>query len=145
MKTLKSTTHEKGFVLLVVYMAAIFICLFSIVFFARHQGAIQATERYQNRILAFNAAEAGIDFALRELSTNAAQLTATATTAYTSPTITLAHHAFQYITSPVAGRTDLRRVDSTGCAPNCTNTSRAYQTSQIAVYSRITAGTPPPS
>ena len=145
MRTLKSKSHEKGFVLLVVYMASIFLCLSSIVFFARHRVAIQATERYQNRVLAFNAAEAGIDFALRELATNATRLTATATTTYTSPTVALAHHAFQYVISPVAGRTDLRRIDATGCAPNCTNTSRAYQASNIAVYCRITAGTPPSS
>lgn len=145
MKSLKKAPGERGFVLLVVYIVVMFISIFSVAFFVRHQVAIQATERYQNRVLAFNAAEAGIDYALRELSTDATQRTATETTTYTSPTHSLGQHAFYYVISPVPDRTDLRRIDSKGCAPDCTSTSRAEQTSSIAVYSRITTGTPPAS
>jgi len=141
MKNLKTKNHEKGFVLLAVYMAAIFICLFSTVLFARHQVGIQATERYQNRVLAFNAAEAGIDFALKELTTDAARRTGTESTAYTSSNIALGQHAFRYTISPVTNQTTRRRIDATGCAPSCDNASRAYQTSQITVYAEIE--TPP--
>jgi len=144
MKSLKRT-HEKGFVLLVVYMVVIFVSIFSVVFFARHQVAIRATERYQNRVLAFNAGEAGIDFALRELSTNALRRTGTASTAYTSPDISLGQHAFRYTISPVAGQPMIRRIDAEGCAPDCDTDSRAYQISKIAVYASITEPAPPPS
>ena len=67
MKTLKSISNKKGFVLLVVYIVVVVVAIFAFAFFARHQAAMQGTERYQNRILAFNAAEAGIDAALRYL------------------------------------------------------------------------------
>jgi hypothetical protein len=125
-------------------MAAIFVCVFSVAFFARHQGAIQATERYQNRVLAFNAAEAGIDTALSDLTTNKdSRRTTTANTAYTSSTESLGQQAFHYTISPVidpdTGLTisTRRRIDSTGCAPSCDTTSRAHQTSQITVYAAL--------
>jgi type II secretory pathway pseudopilin PulG len=155
MKTLKARNHERGFILLAVYMAAIFICLFSTVLFARHQVAVQATERYQNRILAFNAAEAGIDSALSGLAATNSTLRGTPptdTTPSTNLIFQTPYYSFNNTTNTfgfkityVPGRSDLRRIDAKGCAPDCTNTSRADQTSDIAVYSRITAGSPPPS
>ncbi|MFH1799694.1 MAG: hypothetical protein ABH891_02440 [Candidatus Omnitrophota bacterium] len=143
MKNLKKRTHERGFVLLAVYMAAIFMCLFSVVLFARQQVAIQATERYQNRLLAFNAAEAGIDSALHELGASEALRTTTASTTSTSSVTPLGQHAFQYVISPVEDKSSMRRIDATGCAPDCDDTSRAYQTSQITVYADLISPTPP--
>ena len=143
MKTLHLPANERGFVLLAVYMVVIFISLFSVVFFARHQFAIQTTERYQNRTLAFNAAEAGIDYALRELATSATRRSTTATTTYTSSTSSLGQHTFQYTIAPVSGKSMMRRIDSTGCAPTCTTTSRAHQSTAITVYSEITTPAPP--
>ncbi|MFH1799691.1 MAG: hypothetical protein ABH891_02425 [Candidatus Omnitrophota bacterium] len=145
MKILKTVTNQKGFVLLVAYMVVIFVAIFSAVFFARHQVALQAMERYQNRVLAFNAAEAGIDFALRELATDPSRRTGTASTAYTSPDVTLGQHAFRYTISPVTGQSAIRRIDAEGCAPSCDADSRAYQTSNITVYSQITEPAPPPA
>lgn len=101
MKNQKTRTHEKGFVLLVVYIVVISVSIFSIVFFARHQAAIQATERYQNRILAFNAAEAGIDSALRDLAKDQVRQTQTANQAYTSADIPVIQGEFRYTISPV--------------------------------------------
>ncbi|MFA7254894.1 MAG: hypothetical protein WC133_02185 [Candidatus Omnitrophota bacterium] len=145
MKSLNALRNERGFVLLVVYVVAIFITVFSIALFARHRAAIQATERYQNRILAFNAAESGIDFALRELATSSSRRSQTATTAYTSSAIPMEQNEFMFTISPVADQPALRRIDSKGCAPNCTTTSRAHQASDIAVYCQITAAAPPMS
>jgi hypothetical protein len=145
MKTFKTLHNERGFVLLVVYGVVIFVSVFSIVFFARHRTAIQATERYQNRILAFNAAESGIDYALRQLATDPTMRDQTTTTSYTSSYMSMEQNQFRFVASPVTGRSDLRRIDSQGCAPNCTTTSRGYQTSNITVYCRITADEPPPS
>lgn len=148
MKNHKKGTHdERGFVLLAVYMAAIFVCLFSVVFFARHRVTLHATERYQNRILAFNAAEAGIDSALNELTSDLnSRRTNTASTAYTSSAQPLGQQqAFFYrispVTDPETGLTisSRRRIDSTGCAPSCDATTRAYQTSTITVYASLTS------
>ena len=145
MKAFKTLRNERGFVLLVVYVVTIFVTIFSIVLFARHRASIQATERYQNRILAFNAAESGIDFALRELITNSTRQSQTAATSYTSSKMPMRQNEFQFTISPVTGQPSLRRIDSKGCAPNCTNTSRAYQTSDIAVYCQITTTVAPSS
>lgn len=146
MKSLKAAAHERGFVLIVVYIVLVFVSIASIVLFARHQMAIQATERYQNRILAFNAAEAGIDFALRELSTNATRLSETANAPYTSPYVPLGQHGFRYVISPVlTGQAMFRRIDAEGCAPNCDAAARAHQESNIAVYASVTVPSPLPS
>lgn len=139
MKILRTLRNERGFVLLVVYVVVIFVTVFSMVLFARHRAAIQATERYQNRILAFNAAESGIDLALRELVTNSSLKNQTATETYTSSYTPMAQNEFRFVVSPVAGQSKFRRIDSEGCAPNCTNSSRAFQTSNITVYCQIEA------
>ncbi len=153
MKTLKRVPDERGFVLLVVYMVVIFISIFSIAFFARHRGGIQATERYQNRILAFNAAEAGIDSALRGIAKNTAMVgtpppdSTPATSVlftqpyYTSAITPMGKNAFQFNLYYVKGEKVeplRRRIESKGCAPSCTTTSRAYQASSITVYCKIT-------
>lgn len=148
MKTFKILRDERGFVLLVVYIVAMFLTVFSVVLFARHRASLQAAERYQNRILAFNAAESGIDFALRELATQAAlrgtppEVTPT-TPYYTSADTSLGQNAFQFTLSFVQDQPMLRRIDSKGCAPSCDSTSRAFQTSNITVYCQITAAAPP--
>ena len=145
--------NEQGFVLLLVYTVVIFISIFAVAFFARHRTALQATERYQNRVLAFNAAEAGIDYALRELATNSSRRSQTESGTYTSAYMPLTKNEFRYTISPVPGKPNFRRIDSKGCAPNCdavalTNqdsTIRAYQTSDITVFCQITTPAPPPS
>jgi hypothetical protein len=153
MKTLKTVANERGFVLLVVYIVIICISIVSIAFFARHQGAIQATERYQNRVLAFNASESGIDFALRGLSENTAMIgtppsdgtppedTIFAAPYYTSAITSMGQNAFQFKLFYVPGERLRRRIESKGCAPDCTATSRAYQASSITVYCKFTETT----
>ncbi|HNX68219.1 MAG TPA: hypothetical protein PLL75_04285 [Candidatus Omnitrophota bacterium] len=135
--------NQKGFVLVVVYMVAIFVTIFAIAFFARHQVGMQATERYQNRVLAFNAAEAGIDVALRALATNSSLRSGTTSENYVSEITPLSGNAYQYTISPVEENSSLRRIDAKGCAPNCTESSRAYQDSEITVYCEITSEAPP--
>ena len=144
MKNFKTLHNERGFILLVVYVVVIFVTLFSVAFFARHRAAIQATERYQNKILAFNAAESGIDFALRELATDSSLRTQTLTTPYTSAYVPMSRNVFRFSVSPVADQPQLRRIDSQGCSPSCTESSRGYQTSNITVYCQITSPAPPP-
>jgi len=145
MNPLKALQNERGFVLLVVYIVVMFVTVFSLAFFARHHVAIQATERYQNRILAFNAAESGIDVALRQLATNATIRNQTADSEYASGDTTLRQNEFRFTISPVPDQPSLRRIDARGCAPECTESSRAYQASDITVYCQLTASAPPTS
>lgn len=145
MKNLNPIASERGFILILVYIILIFLSVFSFALFARHTGAIQATERYQNKILAFNAAEAGIDFALRELATDAIRRTDTASTAYHSPGMPLDQATLSYTISPVTDHPNMRRIDATGCAPTCAADVRGRQTSDITVYSSITQPAPPGS
>lgn len=150
MKTPKTLHNEQGFVLLVVYIVVILVTVFSIAFFARHRTAILTTERYQNRILAFNAAESGIDFALRGIAkdpdmTGTPPATNTpledpvfSTPYYTSAVPPTEQNAFQFQLFYVPDEPLRRRIESKGCAPSCTDSSRAYQTSNITVYCKIT-------
>lgn len=131
--------NEKGFVLLAVYMTVIFIASFALALFARHQVALQGIERYQNRILAFNAAEAGIDVARRQLTESGAVLN------LTSGSGSLPQSTFHYTIGPVEGHNTLNRIESTGCAPNCNAGTRAGQSSNIIVYAQISTPAPPGS
>ena len=133
---MNSKNSERGFVLMVVYIVAALVSVFSIAFFARHHVNMQSAERYQNRIRAFNAAEAGIDAALHEL-TVASRQAETAAAAYTSPETVLTQSAFHYTISPVQGQPLRRRIDARGCSPSCTSTSRGYQDADITVYCQI--------
>lgn len=150
MKTIRRLGNERGYILLVVYIVAVFITTVSIAFFARHQVAIQATERYQNRILAFNAAESGIDKALRELATSSSlRSLADTNQTYTSDYTGMEQSGFAYTISPVPSQPTLRRIDATGYAPSSysegdADKPRAAQKSDITVYCKITTPAPPP-
>ena len=150
MKTLNPKAPERGFILIAVYMVVIFVSLFSIVFFARHHASIQATERYQNRVLAFNAAESGIDYAMRKLAVDATfrgnPPAVTPTTPYYTSTVTsMSHNAFSFTLSYVPNQTSLRRIDATGCTPTCNATERDHQSAAITVYAAITTPAIPSS
>ncbi|MBU9889042.1 MAG: hypothetical protein KTQ49_04145 [Candidatus Omnitrophica bacterium] len=139
---------QRGYILLVVYIAAVFITTVSFAFFARHRVAVLNTERYQNRILAFNASESAIDKALRELATDAAlRSLADTNQTYTSDYVEMEQNGFTYRISPVTGQPMVRRIDATGYAPSFyndddTDKPRAAQKSEITVYCQITTPAP---
>ena len=134
---MKTLHNERGFMLLVVYVVVIGISIFAFAFFSRHSRAIQATEQYQNRILAFNAAEAAVDFAL-------AKLVATpdwAGTDYLSFNSTSTQSGYKVTVSkpdPV-NKPNIRMIAAVGYAPDNVKTSRAYQDAEITVYAQSTA------
>jgi len=164
MKTFRAIQNERGFVLLVVYMVVIFAAIYSVVLFARHRGAILATERYQNRILAFNAAESGIDATLQILSTDTDYAGTSAFTPLTPEndavrcgyTVTVETTA-QYnkrllelhkkscpshsdqctLFASTPEDLNIRIIIANGFSPDNKTTSRAYQMSNITVFCRL--------
>ncbi len=159
MKTLKSPLNERGFVLPVVYIVVMFITVFSIALFARHRVAIQATERYQNRILAFNAAESGVDYALNKLATDSdypgtdfVALTPVNNAVRCGYTVTVEtteeyNHRHQanptlypnFVAIPEDPQNLIRVIDAKGFSPDNISTSRGYQNSNVMVYCRLTS------
>jgi hypothetical protein len=166
MKKFKTLHNGRGFVLLVVYFVVIFVVIYSVALFARHRIAIQATERYQNRILAFNAAESGIDYALNKLSTQsdyAGTSTFTPLTpqidtvrcGYTVTVETTAEYNQRHLANPtlypdfvpipVDPANLIRVIEARGFSPDNVPTSRGYQTSSVVVYCRLPANDTPSS
>ena len=129
---MKTHLHERGFMLLVVYVVVICISIFAFAFFTRHSFAIQATERYQNRILAFNAAEAAVDSALTTL----VQTPGWTGTNYLSFNSTSTQSGYMVTVSTPANNSNIRMISAVGYAPNNVKTSRAYQDAEITVYAK---------
>jgi hypothetical protein len=165
MKTLKTIHNERGFVLLVVYFIVIFVTIFSVVLFARHRSAILATERYQNRILAFNAAESGIDHALNALAAdedyagesftpltpvNDAVRCGFSVTVETTAQYNQRHLAHpelypDFDAIPEDPSNLIRIIEAKGFSPDNNPVSRGYQTSSVVVYCQLTTSLTPSS
>jgi len=131
---MKRLRNEQGFLLLVVYIVVICVSIFSVAFFTRHHLACQATERYQNRILAFNAAEAGIDLALATLATTPSWTGA----GYTPFNSTSIKSGFLVtVTKPdPTNKPNLRKIEAIGYSPDNTTTLNPHQTATITVYAQ---------
>ena len=131
---MKTHPNERGFILLVVYIVVICISIFAAAFFTRHRLGIQATERYQNRILAFNAAEAAVDTALATLVTTPDW----AGTGYLSFNTSSSQSGYKItVTKPDPSyKFEIRKITAVGYAPSNDTTSRAYQSATIIVYAQ---------
>ena len=131
---MKTLHNERGFMLLVVYIVVMCIAIFASAFFSRHNRAIQATERYQNRILAFNAAEAAVDSALATLVTTPDWIG----TGYLPFNTTSSQSGYKVtVTKPDPSyKFEIRKITAVGYAPDNVPTSRGYQSATIIVYAQ---------
>lgn len=59
---------QRGFMLISAYLAILVMAIFSLAFYWRHHGHIDAAELTRNKIVAFNVAEAGLDMAIATLT-----------------------------------------------------------------------------
>lgn len=62
--------NRKGFILITSYLLLSVLSVFSLALFSRNTVFLQATERNENKIKAFNMAEAGVDYAITNLKAN---------------------------------------------------------------------------
>ena len=137
MNTLKSRHHEQGFVLLVVYLVVVLISIFSFALFARSNAFAQASERNLNKMAAFNMAESGADWALRQLATDPNY---TGTPAYVSMSTNFVRGGFIVTVTTPADNPAIRIIQAAGFAPDNNTASRAYQTSAVTAYGQYSPG-----
>lgn len=125
--------NEKGIVLLATYFLVTVISIMALAIFSRGTSFLQTTERNQNRIVAFNMAEAGLDNAV-------AQLTADATftgNAYTSLSTNAVRGGYQTTVTTPALNANVRLIQSTGHSPSNDATQRAYEQRSVLAYAEI--------
>lgn len=63
-------SNQRGITLITSVLVVIVLSILSLALMSRHSIFIQSTERNQNKIVAFNAAEAGVDKAITQLVSN---------------------------------------------------------------------------
>ena len=140
------TTHcdrkkgsEQGFILLTSYLLIAVLEIFSIALFSRMQIYFQATERNQNKIVAFNMAEAGLDNTMVQLGSDSNY----GGTAGTS--VPLGNKGVYQITvcppncinlAPPAGPL-VRFVQTAGSAPGTNPAAAAYEVRNIFAYLKL--------
>lgn len=137
MRNVLKTTQ--GFILMTSYLMMTVLSIFSLAMFSRSYFFLQATERNQNRILAFNQAETGIDFAMTQLAINPAY------GGTAQPTVFGVKGAYAVQVCPPAcedealtpAGVNIRLISATGYAPTSDNTSRAYAARAVQAYVRI--------
>ncbi|HOW88199.1 MAG TPA: hypothetical protein P5561_02760 [Candidatus Omnitrophota bacterium] len=122
---------RKGFILLTTYLIVTLVSLFSLAYFTRGNVFLQASERNRNKIVAFNMAEAAVDFAVRQLVSNP-NYTGTAT--FTPLNSGSAQGGYTVTVSTPLNNSRVRIIQANGFAPDNNTVSRAYQASSITTY-----------
>jgi type II secretory pathway pseudopilin PulG len=128
--------NERGFILLTTYLLVSVFSILSLALFSRGATFLQAAERSQNRIVAFNMAEAGIDQAINQL---AQSFSYTGTNGYVDFGSNFVEGGYQVvITSPdPAGNPNVRLIQATGFAPSNNASSRAYEVRAVTSYMQL--------
>jgi hypothetical protein len=133
--------NQKGFVLLTVFFVVAILEIFSLAFFARHTVFVQATERNQNKMYAFNSAEAAIDNTIVQLRSNSNYSGTTAFTTFDAGVNTGGYTAqvcppnCDGLTAPTDS--DMRLIQAIGYAPGNTATAKAYESRTVTVYAEL--------
>ncbi len=135
------TQNQKGFVLLAVFLVITVLEVFSMAFFMRYTVFNQATERNQNKIYAFNTAEAAIDNTIVQLKSNANYPGTTGFTALNG-TVNRGGYTVQVCPPSCTGLTqptdvNTRLLQAIGFAPDNVSTSKAYETRPVTVYVQL--------
>lgn len=134
--------NEKGFVLIMSYLLLSVLSVFSLALFSRSNVFLRATERNQNKIVAFNLAEAGLDTAIAALRANPAYA---GTGGYVPMQTNTVQGGYQVtVTTPAQTPTGqpnvnaaIRQITATGFSPTNTVTDRAYETRTITGYMNV--------
>ncbi|OQA57303.1 MAG: hypothetical protein BWY42_00639 [Candidatus Omnitrophica bacterium ADurb.Bin277] len=128
---LSRQNREQGFVLLTVYLVITIVSIFSIAYFARSVAFTQANERNLNKMVAFNMAESGLDWAIARLNSDPNY---TGTPSYVSMDANFVRGGFTVTVTQDAANPRIRVIRATGYAPSNVAASRAYQTASTTAY-----------
>ncbi|HTL47362.1 MAG TPA: collagen-binding domain-containing protein [Verrucomicrobiae bacterium] len=133
---IKDAAHraEKGFILTTVYGLLAVMAIFSLALFSRNINFLSATERNQNKVVAFNMAESAVDLALTQLGQDPAY----AGTGYISMSAGAMQGGYDVTVTTPGAHPDIRLIQATGYAPDNSAASRAQENRGISVYAQIT-------
>lgn len=115
------------------YLLIAVISIFSLAMFSRGTVFLQANERSQNKIIAFNMAEAGIDLAITQLQADVTY----AGVGYTDMGTGTVEGGYQVAVTTPNTAPNVRLIQSTGHAPLNDMTQKAYETRTIQAYVSI--------
>lgn len=127
--------------LLTVFFIVSVLEIFSLAFFARQTIFGQATERNQNKIIAFNAAEAAVDNAIAQLRSNSNYAGTTAFTALNAGSnqggyeIQVCPPSCTGLTAPTDS--NIRLLKAAGYAPGNVSTAQAYEVRPVMSYVQL--------
>lgn len=132
---------EKGFMLLSSFMLITMASIFSLALFFRGHGFFNAAERNQNRVIAFNMAESGVDLAIAEL---AEDNNYEGTGGYVSMTNESMRGGYSVQVCPPncdgleePENVNVRLISATGFSPSNDADARAYESRSTLAYVQI--------
>lgn len=121
---------EKGFVMISSYMMLAMIMTLSFAMAARSNVFIQNSERNQSRILAFDMAEAGVDYAMNQLASNPEYTGAE----YTDLSTDTASGGYEVTITTPQDNANIRMIQTTGYSPGNDSNERGYSARSITAY-----------
>lgn len=129
---------KKGMMLVSSFMILSMISVASLGLATRHMAFLLSAERNQNRMIAFNMAEAGVDLAMAQLSTNTSYAGTGGYTALGTQggyTVSVCPPTCTGMTAPTDS--NVRLIQASGQAPSNTSTDRAYEARSITSYTYL--------
>ncbi len=136
-KNSDNKSDQRGFLLLSAFLIIAVLEIFSLALFARFTVFTQATERNQNKLYAFNAAEAALDNALVQLASNTSY---SGVSTYTSMdasgntggyTVQVCPPSCDGLTTPTGS---YKLIQAIGYSPSNDPTAKGYETRIIEAY-----------
>lgn len=122
--------NEKGFVLATSFMMVSVVFALAFAMFARGNNFLIAAERNQNRIVALNMAEAGVNSAIIALENDDTY----SGSAYSSLSTSTTTGGYSITVTTPNDNANVRLIQATGYAPSNDNTSRAYEARTVNAY-----------
>lgn len=132
-KMQKNLHNEKGIVLLGVFFTVAILSIISIGLFSRQNVFLDATERAQNRTIAFNLAEGGLAQAVANLKLD----TSYTGNNYTDMSTYSIKGGYQVAVTTPGLSADVRMIQATGYSPSNISTDRAYQSRALTAYAEL--------
>lgn len=133
-KTPKRLTDSRGTVLLLAYFVMVVVSIFSLALFSRSQIFLRSSEHTQNRIVAFNMAEAGFATALQALETNIAYAGTGEFTSLATPSV---QGGFEVEVQAVGDSGNVRFIRATGYSPSNDPGTRAAERRAVHGYVQV--------
>lgn len=129
-----TVNNEKGFLLLTTYLLISVLSIFSIAFLTRGTVFVQSAERNQNKVVAFNMAEAALDQAITELEADPTYIGTEGYVSLATAAIQGGYSVTVTTPEPTVENPDVsnvRLIEVSGFAPGNDNTVRAYETRAV--------------